>query len=353
MSEKHSLVWIDYVIIVITLCVSSGVGFYYNFTERQKNAQEYFTVAESMSAFPIGIAMMAVIISPITTLGLASEIYTYGMQFSAYVLGLLIAMSLIGYLYIPVFYKLQATSMNMQLKGAAPDRQAEVLCIGGIKAVIVSDILQGVLMIGADIIILVITIPMLGGFEEIVRISEEGGRIQYDKFIFQGVFFASLSTISAISNSLAAIFLEDYLKPVYKKSIQQEIPKSRELIIGKILTFVIVVGIIGTAIVAQYLAGILEGSLTVSVLTNGTVFGLFTLEMIFESATERGAIIGVFTSMAFCTWMATGFPRPTSSPKLPISIDGCNANIDVNDIIDSTFNLPNNETLESKMGYSN
>ena len=40
MAEKNSLVWVDYIIILITLCVSSGIGFYYNFTERrQKSAK--------------------------------------------------------------------------------------------------------------------------------------------------------------------------------------------------------------------------------------------------------------------------------------------------------------------------
>ena len=53
--------------------------------------------------------------------------------------------------------------------------------IGGIKAVLVTDILQGIIMIGAGIIILGITIPMFGGLEKIWTISEEGGRIQFDK----------------------------------------------------------------------------------------------------------------------------------------------------------------------------
>ena len=81
---------------------------------------------------------------------------------------------------------------------------------------------------------------------------------------------------------------------------------------------------------------------------------MFTLGMLFESATESGAILGVFTSLAFCTWMATGQPRPTSSPRLPTSIAGCNTknyiNISLN-IINSTLNLPSNEKLQLKTGY--
>ena len=83
-----------------------------------------------MNAFPIGLALMAVIISPITTLGLASEIYTYGTQFFVYILGFIIAIPLIGYFYIPVFYKLQATSMYMvRVNNSTKKNQHNILCL--------------------------------------------------------------------------------------------------------------------------------------------------------------------------------------------------------------------------------
>jgi solute carrier family 5 (sodium-coupled monocarboxylate transporter), member 8/12 len=82
-----------------------------------------------MPILPVSFSLMASFISSITLLGVSSEIYTYGTQFVAinlsygnenslpilrhltfffFKLGL--ATPVIAYLFLPVFYKLNATS---------------------------------------------------------------------------------------------------------------------------------------------------------------------------------------------------------------------------------------------------
>jgi len=55
--------------------------------------------------------------------------------------------------------------------------------------------------------------------------------------MFPGIFSAGLSTISAALNSLAAVTLEDYIKPVYRKYREHEISPKKSVFIAKVLAF--------------------------------------------------------------------------------------------------------------------
>lgn len=72
--------------------------------------QEYFTANGSMSILPVGIALMASFMSAITLLGVSAENYTYGTQFVAINLSYGIGTPIAAYGFLPVFFKLQATS---------------------------------------------------------------------------------------------------------------------------------------------------------------------------------------------------------------------------------------------------
>ena len=80
-------------------------------------------------------------------------------------------------------------------------------------------------------------------------------------YFFKGIFSAGLSTVSATSNSLAAVSLEDYVKPLYRKLKKQEFPSSKELFLGKGLAFGFGILTIALALLAQYLGGILQVSI--------------------------------------------------------------------------------------------
>lgn len=89
-----------------------------------------------------------------------------------------------------------------------------------------------------------------------------------------GVFSAALSSLSTGLNSLAAVTLEDFIKPFY--------PDLSEKAVGRIMRIsVVVYGIISIAMVfvVEKLGAVLQLSASVSGMSIGPLVGLFTLGM--------------------------------------------------------------------------
>jgi len=76
--------------------------------------------------------------------------------------------------------------------------------------------------------------------------------------IFLGIFSAGLSTISAALNSLAAVTLEDYIKPVYRQCSGHEISSTKSVFIAKVLAFTFGIICIALAFLAQLFGGLLQ-----------------------------------------------------------------------------------------------
>lgn len=127
-----------------------------------------------------------------------------------------------------------------------------------------------------------------------------------------GIFSASLSSVSSCLNSLAAVTLEDYLKPLYlyirKKPL--EMSPSRSAIPSKIIAGSYGVVCIGTAFLAQHIGGILQVSLTIFGVVGGPLLGLFTLGMGTQGANEKGSIVGLFSGIIIGMWIGFGKPKP-------------------------------------------
>lgn len=136
-----------------------------------------------------------------------------------------------------------------------------------------------------------------------------------------GVFSASLSTISAMLNSLAAVALEDYMKPIYAK-LGKEFPNHRATFFGKCLA--IANGTI--CLVVAFLAGSMGSLITMTISIMGALcgplLGIFSLGIFCECANEIGTVIGALIAISFDAWMAFGSPKP-KPPTLPVYIEGC------------------------------
>ena len=90
--------------------------------------------------------------------------------------------------------------------------------------------------------------------------------------VVAGIFSGSLSTVSSAINSLAAVTLEDYIRPLVKLS------DSKSPILLKILALVFGLICIGLAFLADFLGtGVLQASLTIFGVVGGPLLGLFTL----------------------------------------------------------------------------
>ncbi|KYN11813.1 Putative sodium-dependent multivitamin transporter [Trachymyrmex cornetzi] len=495
MEEINTLGWVDYLVIAIMLCISAGIGVYYRFSGgRQKTMEEYFVASRSMSIIPVAVALVVSFMSAVTLLGVSAENYTYGTQFVVINLSYLLGTPIVCYGFLPVFFKLQATSAYEYLEKRfgirarmmasfvyffqlllysgvvlyAPSLALEattgisktasiviigLVCafystIGGIKAVLITDVFQGLLMFAAVFLIIGTAANGVGGLGQIWEIAKQGQRLEFDSIeldptvrhtwwsltlgglctflslygvnqvqiqrmltvknmkasqkalwlswpilsllsittcfsglaiyskyhncdpflkkritspdmlmplyvmdtvsnipglpgIFvAGIFSAGLSTISAAQNSLAAVTLEDYMKPLYKKCVGHEFSPTKSAFIAKVLAFTFGIISIALAFLAQFLGGLLQASLTIFGVVGGPLLGVFTLGMGTESATESGAIIGALTAFSFLFWIVFGQPRPIP-PKLPTTIEGCDnvANITISTGDSSYFYL--------------
>ncbi|XP_014207490.2 putative sodium-dependent multivitamin transporter [Copidosoma floridanum] len=479
--EGMTLTWPDYIVILGTMCVSTGIGIYYKFTgNRQRTTAEYFTANKSMGTLPVGIALMVTFISAVALLGISSDSYTHGTMYVVFYIPFLLVVPIVCYGYYPIFYKLQLTSVFEYLKLRfgnfarsttswanwvqlllysgiclyAPALALEVtaglpqlwsiialgvVCafyssIGGMKAVLVTDVFQGFLMLAAVFMVIITAAWNVGGLGEIWRIAKEGGRLEINNFslnpterhswwsltfggmtvllsmngvsqvqvqrlmtvknlhsarkamvinmiihnlfgiatcfaglaiysryhdcdpkasgritsndqlmpfyimdtlsqfpglpglFISGIFSAALSTISASLNSLAAITLEDHVKPIYEKCWKRSISEPLMMKIGKSLAFAYGLVCIGIALCGQFLGSVLQASLSINGCIGGTVLGIFTLGMLVESANEPGAVFGLLSTLVFVMWISFGTPRPTPA-ELPASITGCEFNI--------------------------
>lgn len=127
-------VW-DYVVFIVMLMISAGIGVYYRFTggkqkttnvgifqtffffsvnENIENSweklQEYLLADRNMSVWPVSFSLMASFMSAITILGVSMENYQFGTLFVIINISYGLATPIASHLYLPVFYKLQAAS---------------------------------------------------------------------------------------------------------------------------------------------------------------------------------------------------------------------------------------------------
>ena len=140
-----------------------------------------------------------------------------------------------------------------------------------------------------------------------------------------GVFSASLSTISAVLNSLAAIAVEDYIKPFYEKK-GKELSDAKVALFGKVLAITNGFACLAIAFLVGNFGSLVQATIAVTAAFNGPLLGIFTLGMFSERANEKGAIIGLVTAISFMVWIIFGMPKPPLS-HLPFTTEGCNFTI--------------------------
>lgn len=465
----------DYLIMVATMIASVAIGVYFRFSGgKQKTNEEYLLADRNMSILPVAVSLMASFMSAITLLGVSAENYYFGMQFVIINIAYFLATPIASRLYLPVFFGLQKTStyeylelrfgsqirmlasltytLQMLLYNGivlyAPaivlesvtglDRIISILVVGlactfystlgGMKAVLFTDLLQSLLMFAAVLSVVVFSAVQVGGFGQIFVRAREGGRLDFSNFsvdptqrhtwwsliiggmitylslyavnhtqvqrlltvstldrsqqclwwnlpvmsalsiitcisglgiyavykdcdpltyhgitaidqlmpyyvvqmmksapgllglFIAGIFSASLSTISAACNALAAVTLTDYVNRWFL------IPSSYIPWMTKLAACTYGFLFLGLAFLAEHLGGVLQAALTIFGAVGGPLFGVFTLGMFTTFANERGAFVALLTGMALTLWMSFGGPRPTPV-KLPLSVDGCGFNV--------------------------
>lgn len=221
--QKHFTV-VDYVIFAVLLAASMGIGLYYALSGgRQRTTQEFLMADRSMRCLPVSLSLIASFQSAVAIIGVPAEIYTHGTQYwfigCAYILGLLIP----AHVFIPVLYRLRLSSayQYLEMRFSKPVRICGTLtfifqmviymgvCVytpafalnavtgleiwvtvlatglvctlyttlGGLKAVIWTDVFQTVVMFAGQLAVIVVGVHRTGGVSEVWRKVWEGGRI--------------------------------------------------------------------------------------------------------------------------------------------------------------------------------
>uniref|UniRef100_A0A4W6E089 Solute carrier family 5 member 8 n=1 Tax=Lates calcarifer TaxID=8187 RepID=A0A4W6E089_LATCA len=139
---------------------------------------------------------------------------------------------------------------------------------------------------------------------------------------FAAVYSGSLSTVSSSINALAAVTLEDLIKPYTNMS------EKHLTWVSKGLSFFYGVVCITMAGLASLMGGMMQAGAVISGITLGPLLGLFTLGILCPFANSKGGLSGLVTglvaALAFCLASLISPPIPEMTRPLPMTTEGCN-----------------------------
>ncbi|XP_021354932.1 sodium-dependent multivitamin transporter-like [Mizuhopecten yessoensis] len=170
----------DYVIFVLCLISSLGIGLFYAIRNRSKQitTKRFILGDGKMAIIPVAFSMMVTFESGIMMLGIPAEVYMYGMQWYMSSIAGFVSHMLCLHILIPSLKQLNVTSVNhVNYLGTVTFVPAVTLemvagipvwisvttlmgvvvvytIIGGLTAVIWTDVLQAILMFGGMIAII-------------------------------------------------------------------------------------------------------------------------------------------------------------------------------------------------------
>ncbi|NXR34459.1 SC5A8 protein, partial [Zosterops hypoxanthus] len=143
-----------------------------------------------------------------------------------------------------------------------------------------------------------------------------------------GLFVASaysgtLSTVSSSINALAAVTVEDLIKPYFKSLSEKKLSR---ISMGMSLFYGVVC--IAMAAVASLLGALLQAALSIFGMVGGPLLGLFALGILCSFANGIGAFVGLVSGFVISLWVGIGSqiypPLPVRTKPLSLSIEGCN-----------------------------
>ncbi|XP_041466145.1 sodium-coupled monocarboxylate transporter 1-like [Lytechinus variegatus] len=218
-------VW-DYVVFGAMLFVSASIGVYSACSGgKQKTADEFLVGNRKMGIFPVAMSLAVSYISAIAVISMPGEIYVYGTMFSWMMVTGALGDVLFCRLFLPIFLRINVISIyeffemrfNKALRlitniafssftlfylGSVVYTPAIVLnavtgfdlwtcilltgvvCIfytsvGGLKAVVWTDTVQGIIMIVGVVALIIKGTMVVGGLDKVWQIAEQGDRIQF------------------------------------------------------------------------------------------------------------------------------------------------------------------------------
>ncbi|XP_017848103.1 sodium-coupled monocarboxylate transporter 1 isoform X4 [Drosophila busckii] len=218
---------VDYLVFIAMLVVCAVIGFYFGFIEKKqksKNGQvptddkdaagaagveerrgsealDYLVGGRKMKVLPVSLSLVASFVSGISLLGTSTEIYVYGTQYAFILITLAISGAISWYIFLPVFCNLQLTSTYemlwlpvalyvpaitySQVTGTSIHVITPIVCIictfytcvGGLKAVIWTDVIQSFVMYGSILTVCIKGTYDVGGLGVVLQRNNDSGRL--------------------------------------------------------------------------------------------------------------------------------------------------------------------------------
>ncbi|GIY25711.1 sodium-coupled monocarboxylate transporter 2 [Caerostris darwini] len=215
----------DYAVFVAMLSVSAGIGVFYAVTgSKQSTTKEFLFGGKNMKIIPVAMSVLATFVSAITLLGVPAEAYQFGVQYWLINISYCLMIPVTAQIYVPLFFKLQVSSVNEYLEKRynkfvrtvcflistvsqllyvafviyAPSLVLSqvtglhlwvcvlsigLVCtfyttIGGIKAVVWTDVFQIVIIFGVLVTVIVKCSLNAGGLKEVWNKAENSKRLE-------------------------------------------------------------------------------------------------------------------------------------------------------------------------------
>ena len=248
MDLKPSFRAADLIVFLISVSVCLVIGVIFAILERKRNTvANYFLANRKYKTLPVAISMVATFCSSLSMIGFPAEAYAYGIGIACYAIGTLCSYSFNAIFIVPVFHPLKLTSVYgyfqlrygdnvlryitlsvgiiynlfyMAIITFGTSIAVEVVIgipfwgtfliftiltsiytsVGGIKAVIWTDVFQTCVIIIGIFAVLIKSITAAGGTTKLLEYSYDHLQINFRfdptiRFQFWNVSFGSFSTI--------------------------------------------------------------------------------------------------------------------------------------------------------------
>uniref|UniRef100_F7BNR5 Solute carrier family 5 member 8 n=1 Tax=Equus caballus TaxID=9796 RepID=F7BNR5_HORSE len=289
-------------------------------------------------------------------------------------------------IYAPALALNQVTGFHLWGAVVATGVVCTFYCtLGGLKAVIWTDVFQVGIMVAGFLCVIIQSVVTEGGISTILNDAYNGGRLNFWKSLYinllglwvilvcsvlcglalysryhdcdpwtakkisapdqlmpylvldilqdypglPGLFVAcaysgTLSTVSSSINALAAVTVEDLIKPHFRPLSERSlswVSQGMSLLFGALC--------IGMAALASLMGALLQAALSIFGMVGGPLLGLFSLGILVPFANSIGALAGLLAGFVVSLWVGIGAqlypPLPESTMPLSLETYGCNS----------------------------
>ena len=221
---------VDYVVLIATICLSLFVGIYLAYKQRNsKSTFGYHRASGKLSGIPVALSLLVTFESSISFLGNPAEVYIYGFKYWLANVGWFLGISSLIWISVPLFYPLDITSvfeyLEMRFGSLGLRRFATIVhtismiiyagmvtfgtgialesvtkvpsaiyvviltviaviytSLGGLKAVVATDVIQGIIMMTTVFAVLIYGTVVVGGVQNVVSLNIPSGRLDLVDF---------------------------------------------------------------------------------------------------------------------------------------------------------------------------